>query len=219
MSIPFYFAMEENEAEIKPAVQYAQLGFGFSEDGRLCIPEHRIPNAPAVINDRFLPEKALDTTELDALAEVCQNGCFLDFERPINEVSAAIAVGLQKRLRMKMTVPPMLCRLCPDAYVQIPGLLCNHWEKFMQRIQAQYRNRWVLEIIPWLYSLPAKVTASEKGYLRDACCTYRIENGELLYYDTQESIEEKIRIAEHNRCQAAITLLRDTQNGAVSLAR
>jgi len=213
LSIPFYFAMEENETEIVPGVRYAQLGFGFSEDDTLRFPEHRIPNAPAVINDRFLPATTLEPKVLDQLAEACQNGCILDFERPVNEVSAAIAVGLQKRLNQKIVVPPMLRRICPDALVQIPGLLCNHWEKFMQRIQAQYRNRWVLEIIPWHYSLLTKITTSENGYLREACCSYHILNGKLRYYDTQESIDEKISIAEHNGCQAAITLLREyTQN-------
>lgn len=214
MSIPFYFAMEANEAKIEPGVRYAQLGFGFAEDGKLRLPEHRITNAPAVINDRFLPAKAIESKVLDQLAEVCQNGCILDFERPVNEVSAAIAIGLQKRQNFHMIVPPMLCRLCPDADVQIPGLLCNHWEKFMERMQKLYRNKWVLEIIPWHYSLPSNRKNAESGYLQEARCNYHIENGEIRYYDTKESIEEKIKIAESNGCQAAITLLREYAENA-----
>lgn len=209
MSIPFYFAMEESEAEPQAGKRYAQLGFGFHENGTLRLPTRTILNAPAVINDRFLPAKVPESAVLDRLAEACSNGCFLDFERQLNEVSAAIAVGLQQRLNAKMTVPTMLHRLCPDADVQIPGLLCNHWEKFVQRMQVQYGDHWVLEIIPWNVIHTAASSMEERGYLQPSECNYRAENKTVIYYDTKESIKRKLATAEKYGCQAGISLLRE----------
>ena len=209
MSIPFYFAAEENEALPQKSRRYAQLGFGFHEDGSLRLPERSIPGAPAVINDRFLPAKAPGSSVLDTLAEACASGCFLDFERPVSEVSAAIAVGLQRRLRAKMTVPRALRSLCPEADVQIPGLLCNNWERFVRDVRAEYGDRWVLEIIPWRRRTPFPVTGSLTGCLRTALCDYRVENGSATFYDTEASVKEKLAIAERYGCQAGITLLRE----------
>lgn len=209
MSIPFYFAVEENETEPQAGIPYAQLGFGFREDGTLRLPARMIPGAAAVINDRFLPEKAPDAGELDRLAEACKNGCFLDFERPLNEVGAAIAVGLQHRLHAKMTVPPLLHRVCPDADVQIPGRLCNRWERFVQGVQARYGARWALEIIPWEISVPLTISSKAGGYLSTAICRYRTEKERIVYYDTQDTIRQKLAAAEAHGCQAGIVLLRE----------
>lgn len=208
MSIPFYFAMEENEAAPQPGSRCAQLGFGFNADGTLRMPARKIAGAPAVIDDRFLPAKAPASAVLDRLAEACGNGCFLDFERPVSEVGAAIAVGLFRRLKGKMTVPPAWRGLCPDADVQIAGSLCNHWENFIKSIQESCGNRWVLEIVPWRVSVPTN-TRNDSGYLDAAVCNYRIENRELLYYDTEGSIGKKLEIAEKYDCRAGITLLRE----------
>ncbi len=212
MSIPFYFAMEENEADPPTEKRCAQLGFGFREDGTLRLPSNIIPGAPAVINDLYLPLRAPDSAVLDRLAEACGNGCFLDFERPIGEVSAAIALGLQQRLKAKMTVPPSLHRLCPDADVQIAGPLCNHWERFVLNVQARYGNHWALEIIPWNVSVQTSMTCAQKGYLQNAECCYQIEGKRIAYYDSEESIKKKIAAAEKHGCQSAIALYREYRN-------
>lgn len=209
MPIPFYFAAEENEVIPESGKRFAQLGFGFYEDGTLCLPERYIPDAPAIINDCFLPETVPSPTVLDRLAEACGNGCFLDFERPVNEVSAAIAVGLRQRLGAKMTVPPTLHALCPDASVQIPGVLRNNWTRFVQDMQAQYVARWVLEIIPWEHCVPIKRKETSKGFLQTASCCWKTENGILQYFDTEETIAKKLAVAEAYGCRAGIILLRD----------
>lgn len=209
MSIPFYFAMEENEATPQAELNYAQLGFGFSENGMLRLPRQRILNAPAVINDRILPDKAPDANLLDELAEACGSGCFLDFERQISKVSAAIAVGLMQRLHGNMTVPPAFHRICPDANVQIPSILCNNWESFIKTVQTQYGARWVLEIIPWKYIVITPWKEEKAGDLSAATCKYRVKSGSICYYDTKETIKAKLAIAEAYGCQAGITLLRE----------
>lgn len=209
MSIPFYFAMEENETEPQDGKRYAQLGFGFNADGTLCLPERRIRHAAAVINDRFLPETAPDAAALDRLAVACGNGCFLDFERPINEVSAAIAIGLRRRLSVKMAVPPMLHAMIPDAYVQIAGQLCNHWERFARSAMERYGGSWVLEVVPWRVTMPSVRNSDEQGYLQKALCIYEIRDGSIRYDDTKESLREKLVIAEQYGCQAAIALYRE----------
>ena len=209
MSIPFYFAMEESEAAPPHGSRVAQLGFGFQEDGTLRLPARRLPGAPAVINDRFLPAKAPEPAVLDRLAEVCGNGCFLDFERAINEIGAAIAVGLRQRLNEKMTVPSALHRLCPDADVQIPGLLCNNWESFVRRVQANYGDRWALEVIPWDNHIEMPYLAAQDGCLQTAVCHYRVKTGGVHYYDTEETIRQKLAVAERYGCQAGIILLRE----------
>ncbi|MBQ6431801.1 MAG: hypothetical protein IJJ99_08000 [Oscillospiraceae bacterium] len=209
MSIPFYFAIEENEETPQTGYRYAQLGFGFHEDGTPRLPNIIIPNAPAVIDDRWLPAAAPEPKALDRLAEACGNGCFLDFERPINEVSAVIVVGLKQRLRAKMTVPPALHELCPDADVQIPELLCNHWERYVRKIHAKYGNRWKLEIIPWKKAAQLTCKGTGNGYLQAAECSYRVEERIVTYCDTKASIRNKLAIAAQNGCQAAIALLRE----------
>lgn len=212
MSIPFYFAAEEQDVITEDGKQCAQLGFGFFEDGTLRLPERQISGAPAVVNDWFLPEAVPFNEILDRLAEACGNGCFLDFERPLNEVSAAIAVGLRQRLGDNMTVPPTLHALCPEASVQIPGLLCNNWERFVQSVQAQYGTRWVLEIIPWEHCVPISSKESKNGFLQTAICCWQTEDGILRYYDTEETIAKKLAIAEDYGCRAGIMLLQDFEN-------
>ena len=214
MSIPFYFAMEENEADQPSEGLRAQLGFGFRADGSLRFPERRITGASAVIDDNILPAKAPEPAVLDRLAEACGNGCFLDFERPINEVGAAVAVGLQQRLRGKMTVPPALQSLCPDAAVQIPESLCNNWETYVRRVQAKYGDRWVLEIIPWDKRIEMPYKAALDGCLHTAVCHYRVKAGAVHYYDTEETIMKKLAIAERYGCQAGIVLLREYTKSA-----
>lgn len=209
MSIPFYFAAEENETAPTSDMLYAQLGYGFNADGTLRLPTRLIPDAPPVIDDLHLPAAAPPPAVLDRLAEACGNGCFLDFEQPINEVSAAIAIGLQQRIRAKITVPPALHRLCPDADVQVSGLLCNCWESFTRKAQALYGNQWVLEIIPWNVSTQINRNGTAKGYLKTAQCSYRSENGATKYYDTEASVKRKIAVAEKYGCRAAIALLRE----------
>ncbi|MBQ3355711.1 MAG: hypothetical protein IJG45_01175 [Oscillospiraceae bacterium] len=209
MSIPFYFAMEENEAAQLTGSRYAQLGFGFHADGTVRFPKRILPDAPAVINDRFLPAAAPEAAVLDRLASACGSGCFLDFERPINEVGAAIALGLKRRLKAKMTVPPALHALLPDAYVQIPGRLCNCWEKYVRRVQEKYRDQWVLEIIPWSAGTTTGLKRKEEFYLETAQCSCRVENGKAIYHDTKASIQKKLALAERYGCQAGIVLLRE----------
>lgn len=208
MSIPFYFAMEESEAEPQAGKRYAQLGYGFYDDGTLRMPAKTIPNAPAVINDRYLPAKAPEAAVLDRLAEVCGNGCFLDFERPIGEVSIAVAVGLQQRLRAKITVPPALHAICPDANVQLPGMLCNSWEIFVRTAQVRYEDQWVVEIIPWYTSMPS-FGRSKEGFLETAICRYKVISGSTILYDTEETIKRKLALAEAHGCRAGIVLLRE----------
>lgn len=209
MSIPFYFAIEENEAGPQAGGSCAQLGCGFHPDGSLRLPQRKIPGAAAVIDDNILPLKAPDPAVLDALAEACADGCFLDFERPLGEIGAAIAVGLRQRLCAKMTVPPALHGLCPEANVQIPGLLCDHWESFVKAVHAQYGERWALEIIPWYKQVRMSNTIDQAGCLKTAVCHYRAGNGIVIYYDTEETIRRKLAIAERYGCQAGIVLYRE----------
>lgn len=214
MSIPFYFAMEEYEAGLPAGRRCAQLGFGFREDGSPRFPDRFIPGAAAVINDNILPVKAPEPAVLDRLAEACENGCFLDFERPISEVSAAIAVGLQQRLNGKMTVPQALHSLCPDADAQIPGLLCNNWEAYVQKAHATNGDQWVLEVIPWDKRIQMPFSESKEGCLHAAVCRYRFKDGTAHYYDTDETIMQKLAVAERYGCQAGIVLLREYTKSA-----
>jgi len=209
LSIPFYFAMEENEADLQAGRRVAQLGFRFHEDGTLRLPERIIPGAAAVIDDNILPLKVPEPAALDRLAEVCENGCFLDFERPINEVGAAIAVGLRQRLSGQMTVPPVFQRLCPDADVQIPGLVYNNWEGFARRVQKQYGDHWALEVIPWDKQIEMPDMEEQNGCLQTAVCHYCMKGRSVHYYDTEETIRKKLAVAERCGCQAGIILLRE----------
>ncbi len=214
MSIPFYFAMEENEASPSAGGRCAQLGFGFQEDGSLRLPRRLLSGAAAVVDDHLLPSTPPEPAVLDRLAETCGNGCFLDFERPINEVGAAIAVGLHQRLNGNMTVPPALHGLCPDAAVQVQGPFCNHWERFMQNVQAQYGYHWVLEVIPWDKSIQLTYMETQEGCLHAAVCHYRVKDSLVHFFDTEETITQKLAVAEKYGCQAGIVLLREYTKNA-----
>lgn len=214
MSIPLYFAVDCKEIEIfHPRSLFALTGFGLYPDGTARLPE-QIPQGEgmlAVIDDAILPDSVPERQALDTLASYCTGGCFLDFMRPVSEVHAAWIVGLRQRLSPELPfwlperylhfISKSLCVIsCPKP--------CNHWERFTAEAGKRFPNGWCLEVTPWsetiALSLPQK-----NGYLPHALCQFQYTDGLCRFYDTQQTITDKLHIAEAHGCRAAVGLFRE----------
>lgn len=205
MSIPLYFAMNQDETQKYPAQRRAQLGYGFQINGKPVIPSRLIPGAPAVINDMVLPEEA---PEVDELAERCEMGCILDFERKITPVHIAILQELEKRLP-KTSILVIPTALLPYSSMGIP-LICpeiqkNSWKNFCI-MQKQAYSRWFWEVIPWNLTRSFPIKGGSKGVLTGAQCCYERNRRIVRYFDTEETIESKLRTAEEQDCIGAVGL-------------
>ena len=205
MSIPLYFAMNQDETEKYPAPRRAQLGFGFQINGKPVIPSRLIPDAPAVVNDMVLPEAA---PEVEELAERCVMGCILDFERKITPVHIAILQELEKRLP-KTSILVIPTALLPYSSIGIP-LICpvnqkNSWKNFC-KMQEQAYSRWFWEVIPWNLTRSFPIKGTSQGVLTEALCCYERNRGNVRYFDTEETIESKLKTAEAQGCLGAVGL-------------
>ncbi len=208
MSIPLYFAVNWKESVNNSQTRLAQSGFGLKKDGSARLPERWIPNALRMIDDAVLPESAVSAAAIERLASVCKNGCFFDFERPVCQTHLSLIIGLRSRLPPKklFALPERFLSFAPDALpvVTCPKP-CNSWKEFARQVQKRHRNGWMLEIVPWSYTVPTKHSFSEKSdVLTAAMCSYQRKNTVLRYYDTRKSIEEKLTLAEEYGCRAAI---------------
>lgn len=205
MSIPFYFAMNEDEEKKYKAPFKAQLGFGFQLGGNPVVPSRVIPRAPMVINDMVLPAGVGQTNRL---AEYGSVGCILDFERellPIHiEILKQMEVFLPKDafIAIPQALVPYSSRgivlLCPDRPV-------NSWEGFCQA-QARGYKRWFWEAVPWEQSRAFPFRGVSQGSLPGGTCRYETHSGTIHYYDTWDTIRQKLAIAEQWGCQGAIGL-------------
>lgn len=161
--------------------------------------------ALAVIDDAVLPAQLLDGAA-EALRAAVENGCFFDFERPICAVHRTLLAALYPQKTL-LALPVRYLPLAPDA---LPVLSCpkpcNDWRQFLRLTQQAHPNGWMLEVIPWSYYAPNRANIRHGGSLAQAVCEFRIEADALYYYDTGETLREKLRLAEMYGCRAAIGL-------------
>lgn len=207
LPIPLYFAADCKEiVTIQNGLNRALTGFGLSADGTLRLPEEIIP-ALAVIDDAA-PCAALPQEEtLDALAECCGEGCFFDFLRPSSALHEALLRGIQRRL------PQAVPLLVPEAYHDIiPNSVCvasraspcNNWTEWCRETQRRCPSGWCLELIPWDIRCRCRAIHGERR-LPNACCMVSGTH----YYDTPETLRQRLFIAQAHGCCAAIGLYRE----------
>lgn len=208
MSIPLYLAYDWKESVNNWIPPAAQLGFGFFADGSPRLPEQTLPDALTVIDDAVLPEKVLPAA-LERLAAHCRNGCLLDFERKPNAAHRAILLGLAGLLAdvPLFAVPERFSALYPRAlpFVTQPRQ-CASWSDFARRTQRQYPNGWMLEIFPCSYTAKMPFAKTQSGFLESAVCCYRQSGASIRYYDTMQTLRNKLEIAERHGCRAAVGL-------------
>ncbi len=206
MSIQCYLADIWKDFRKNEEFSYAQLGYGLQEDGSARISHAPLP-VPCVIDDAVIvmPQEA----SLDALAALCKNGCILDFERPCTRAHIALIHGLRKRVRGFFAMPVRFLCHCPSAIPIVACVKpCNHWRSWVQNVQRHYPKGWLLELTPWRHISPCHMQESQ-GLLKGALCRYQCDGGITQYYDTKQTLREKISLAEAHGCKAVIGLYQE----------
>ena len=213
MSFHVYFASNWKDSVNDPRIFPAQFGYGFTESGMPRFPEKAISDALRILDDAILPKRIPDTAAIARLAQQCGNGCFFDFERAPTQIHAAIIRKLSHELRGQLLFAaerfmPLSSSLLP--LVTAPQR-CTNWQRFAMQTGAHYPKGWVLELIPCNDSVQMPLGAQGSGKLRDALCCYQQRGKTIRYFDTWETLSQKMILARENGCRAAIGLLEELQ--------
>ena len=212
MSIPLYFAADcEEIVTISDRHDCALTGYGVFPDGSVRTPPETVP-ALAVIDDAFLSKHTPDEAVLDTLAAACGQGCFFDFVRPMAALHRALVSGFQKRLprTVPMFLPEAYHSLAPNSICVLSRAApCNHWARYLAEKSAACPAGWCLELIPWSRTFPQRTKTTEARHLPYACCEMEAHGGELRYFDTPDTLRQRLAIAEKYGCCAAVGLYRE----------
>lgn len=210
MPIPLYFAADCKEiVTIQKERSRALTGFGLSENGTLRLPEEILP-ALAVIDDAAPCATLPQEETLDTLAECCGEGCFFDFLRPRSVLHEVLMRGIQKRLpqAVPLFVPEAYHDILPNSVCVVSrDAPCNSWAGWCLEKQRRFLSGWCLELIPWDIRLRCRTIHGERK-LPDACC---MASG-THYYDTPETLRQRLTIAQAHGCCAAIGLYRELKS-------
>lgn len=212
MSFPVYFALNWKESVNDPRIFPAQYGFGFTEGGVLRLPNKIIPDALRIIDDAVLPKDAPNTMTIGQLADLCEKGCLLDFERAPSRMHAAILLGLSQHCRgfPLFAAPERYLRLLPSLLPLVsPPTRCANWKEFVIQAEQRHPNGWMLELIPCKYSVQMPFSAQNSGELTDALCCYRQAGRTIRYFDTPKTLEKKLTAAMLHSCRAAIGIYQE----------
>lgn len=205
LSILIYLAITGGEGKNFPEKRLAQVGFGFYPNGSVRLPERIVPDAVAVIDDRFLP-KISDSAMLQLKSKI-SHGCILDFEREMNE----------KHLRLMQKLADQRIIALPERFSQkMPQALpivscpepCNSWLQFAKAAHERHPKGWMLELIPW-HQVKAGNGSQAEGFLQNSVCRFRRTEKGIVYYDTAETLRQKLAVAQTHGCRAAIALHSD----------
>ena len=166
----------------------------------------------AVTDDAVLPQRVPEET-LDRLAARCGGGCCLDFLRTPGPVHRAVAQGLQRRLgNAPMLLPAAYHAFAPEALPVLSCLRpCNAWDGFVRSAERRFPNGWALELTPWAAELPAPPLPYPGGMLPAALCSCEKSPAGLRYFDTPESLRQKLAHAAAHGCRCAIGLWQELQ--------
>lgn len=212
MSFRVYFASNWKDSVNDARIFPAQFGFGFSESGLPRLPQTVLPDALRILDDAILPKKAPDDAAIARLANLCQAGCLLDFERAPSQTHAAIVHRLSRELNgVTMFVSPERFLSLSSSLLPLvtPPPRCSNWKDFITEVGQRYPRGWVLELIPCRYSVQMPFPDQSSGLLQDALCRYRQSGRTIQYYDTPETLSQKLMLAQKNACLSAIGLLEE----------
>lgn len=205
MSMPLYLAVNDEEFIKNGKFHLAQTGFGFYPNGFVRLPKRIISGSVAIIDDLYLPNFSSSAAQM--LKSKLPNGCILDFERKVSSIHKKL---IQMLTGIKIiALPAAYHALSPSSYpiISCPEP-CNSWRQFITDMQNKFPRGWMLEIVPWKQLIEGKAKNAE-GMLASALCRYRTENGKLLYFDTKETIRQKLQLAQMQGCKGVIGLYRE----------
>ena len=213
MSFRVYFASNWKDSVNDPRIFPAQFGFGFTESGMPRLPDNVLPDALRILDDAMMPKQMPDTEAIGKLAHHCGNGCFFDFERVPTKMHTAIIHGLSQELRgLPLFAAERFMPMCTSLLPLVtPPQRCANWKRFAAQTGARYPKGWALELIPGRYSVQMPFFSNSSGKITDALCCYRQEGKTAQYFDTSETLLEKLALARENGCCAAIGLLEELQ--------
>lgn len=205
MPIPLYFSAKCKESVTFPAGTALPYGCGMTQDGQLRLPEDFWARGPLLFNDAvpvFPTQQALRR-----LCELCEHGCILDFERPVQSFHIALIRALQEHGVKPLWLPERFYPYAKSPTVLIPSDVNNAWQRFCRAQMERYPVQWALELQPICFKqrLPWR-TAEGGGALDEAVCRWEADADGIGYYDTQETLLKKLRIAEAFGCQGAVAL-------------
>lgn len=205
LSILIYLAIHGGEIKNFSEKRLAQVGFGFYPNGSVRLPERVVADAAAVIDDRFVP-KFSDSAMLQLKSRV-ERGCILDFEREPTEWHDRLIQKLADR--RIIALPERFAEKMPQALpiVSCPEP-CNSWAQFAKATHARHPKGWMLEVIPWHRTKSGRASQSE-GFLQNSVCRFRRTEKGILYYDTADTLRQKLSVAQTHGCRAAIVLHSD----------
>lgn len=211
MPVPVYLAANCKEIATFTG-RAAVLGLGFLPDGGARIPACPLQGHMAVIDDAVLPQRVPEET-LDRLAARCGGGVVWIFcARP------APCTAPWRRACSSGSGMPRCC--CPAAYhafapEALPVLSClrpcNAWDGFVRSAERRFPNGWALELTPWAAELPAPPLPYPGGMLPAALCSCEKSPAGLRYFDTPESLRQKLAHAAAHGCRCAIGLWQELQ--------
>ena len=96
---------------------------------------------------------------------------------------------------------------CLD-FLRTPG---NAWDGFVRSAERRFPNGWALELTPWAAELPAPPLPYPGGMLPAALCSCEKSPAGLRYFDTPESLRQKLAHAAAHGCRCAIGLWQELQ--------
>ncbi len=198
MQIPIYLAVRNEEIQKFPL---AQLGFGFYPNGSVRLPNRILPRTVAVVDDMYLPN--FSQSALEILKSKLPNGCIFDFERKPTALHQRLISSVTKIIALPAQFQEFAPKALPIVSCPEP---CNQWQAFLRNTQKLYPKGWMLEITPWFRKVSGTAQKAE-GFLQNSVCRYKHEDGELIYYDTRQTIAQKLTMAQGYGCKSAIALL------------
>lgn len=206
MPIALYFVAGEKESVPPERGIPIPYSLGLGAQGALRRPKNIWQNVPLILDDAIIGPMS-ENLRAQLLNELT-HGCILDFERPVQSFHAQ---WLQVLRREQITPLWMPERFQPRPPREFPILSANlphnSWQEFCRSIAQRYPEGWVLELQPVRCQrrLPCPQEARD-FYLPDAICRCKLENQELLYYDTVQTLEKKLLVAQKFGCFAALAL-------------
>ena len=199
MSISVYLAVKGEEFVNYPQNLLVQIGFGFHADGTVRVPKR--PKGIALIDDIHLPNVSISAIQI--LKSKFQT-CIFDFERTPDPIHKKLIQGMsgKKIIALPARFHPLVSQVLPIVSCLEP---CNSWAQFAEQNQKLYPRGWMLEITPWYHEKIGTIQKDE-GFLPNALCNFRKKKDKVIYFDTKETLTEKLKVAEKYGCKAAIAL-------------
>ena len=111
-----------------------------------------------------------------------------------------------------MLLPAAYHAFAPEALPVLSCLRpCNAWDGFVRSAERRFPNGWALELTPWAAELPAPPLPYPGGMLPAALCSCEKSPAGLRYFDTPESLRQKLAHAAAHGCRCAIGLWQELQ--------